>query len=239
MPLGLPLTEQVAAVAVACLLVAPVLTLLHELGHAAVALLVSGGRIHVLVGRPPGVVRCRVGRVALTAGPLVPRGVALHGLCVRERTSTSPRDELAVSLAGPAATLAATSALAAGSIGASQSAPWVALVLLYGAVTGLASFLYNADPRSAGPADGAAHLRDGPRALLCYRLWRAGKSMPGARAAAPASGAEHGDDHQGDGEGAGEGRGDAGHHVEGAAVAMAPHQLPVARQAPDEEEVDR
>jgi hypothetical protein len=58
------------------LLLSPLLTLVHELGHAAVGLACSEGVVVVRVGRAPGLVRGRIGRLAFELNPIPGRGAA-------------------------------------------------------------------------------------------------------------------------------------------------------------------
>jgi hypothetical protein len=86
-------TVQVAFVAALCGI--PLLTLAHELGHAAAALHFTDGPVGVRVGRAKPAVRFRVARVMVMFSPL-----GLGGVCVRLR-SLSRTPTLITALAGP------------------------------------------------------------------------------------------------------------------------------------------
>jgi hypothetical protein len=62
-------------------LIIPLGILAHELGHAVVALLLSDGPVSVLVGRQPGIVRIRIGRLRLSLHPEPASGTA-GAVCV-------------------------------------------------------------------------------------------------------------------------------------------------------------
>jgi hypothetical protein len=177
---GPTLIDHAVAVVLVVAVLLPILTLLHELGHAVVALRVSEGPVHVQVGRPPAQLRFRIGRLQVSFSPLPARGMPFAGLCLFQRTSRSVVRELVLLLAGPAMSALAAVALAAAAVISLRSAPlWLTLTLVYGAIQALIAFLYNIDPRPATKSERAraAVRRDGPKALRCYRLWRAGGVM--------------------------------------------------------------
>jgi hypothetical protein len=82
----------------------PLLTLAHEMGHAAVALRVSPGRVIVHVGRPATGFEVHFERLKVCWSPIPSRGVQFRGVCVWEGRTASARAWLAVSLAGPLVT---------------------------------------------------------------------------------------------------------------------------------------
>ena len=88
----------------------PTLTLVHELGHAAVALARTKAPVLVQVGRDGGLVRLRLGRLAISLDPL-PRGPRAG--FTRVGGSLTPRERIAFALGGPAAEAMAGLALVA------------------------------------------------------------------------------------------------------------------------------
>jgi hypothetical protein len=84
---------------------APVVTLLHEIGHAAAARKLTSGAVEVVVGdeRAPGV-RFEAAGIRFFVSPLV-QPVGRAGFC-RYHGPGSATDAAAIALAGPAATLA-------------------------------------------------------------------------------------------------------------------------------------
>lgn len=96
-------------------------------------------------------------------------------------------------LAGPAMSALAAVLLGAVALLSLSSAPWwLTLTLTYGALQALIAFLYNIDPRPATKAERerAGVLRDGPKALHRYRLWRAGALLTIVTPQAVPAGAE-------------------------------------------------
>ena len=87
-------------------LVVPPLALIHELGHAAAALVLRPGeRVGVVVGRPPHLVRFVLGgRLFIAYRPLLPLW-RIDGVCIYENMA-SPTVHAVIASAGPAATLA-------------------------------------------------------------------------------------------------------------------------------------
>jgi len=85
-----------AAVATVC---APVLVLVHELGHATVGLLRTEGLVRVRVGRSPARWRLRVGRLELELNPLPARNAPAGLAMVYARSGAGTKAALA--LAGP------------------------------------------------------------------------------------------------------------------------------------------
>ena len=78
--------------------------LVHELAHAAAALQLTRGPVHVHVGRYPGLVRVRFGRLHLQFHVLAARGVSWSGICVF-RPTVWPRQEAWIAALGPLASL--------------------------------------------------------------------------------------------------------------------------------------
>jgi hypothetical protein len=86
---------------IALFLVAMVSTLVHELGHASVALVRTDGPVRVQVGREPAWFTFRLGRLVLTLDPRSPTRKVAGYAAVAGRLS--PRERLCFALAGPAA----------------------------------------------------------------------------------------------------------------------------------------
>jgi hypothetical protein len=79
-------------------LVAPLVLLLHELAHAAMALSLTRGKVLVVVGYGPAL-SLTVGRLAVRLSPL-----AASGCCVHRKTRAAG-DEALIAAAGPVASL--------------------------------------------------------------------------------------------------------------------------------------
>lgn len=170
-PPGVNAIDVVIAVALASLVVSPLATLGHELGHAAAALRASSGPVLVYVGRPPAPLRWRFTRLQINWSPLPPRGVPFAGVCLSRRACT-PRARLAVLLAGPAVTALLLPAFLLATLTSLDSPGWVPTNWGLSALNAFASLLYNIDPRPATKAEraGAATMRrDGPEALAEFR----------------------------------------------------------------------
>jgi hypothetical protein len=85
-------------------LILPLGLLAHELGHALVALRLTDGPVTVLVGRQPGLVRFRIGRLRFSLHLWPTRDTDWGGVCLHEPAGL-PRDLMYISLAGPIASL--------------------------------------------------------------------------------------------------------------------------------------
>ena len=82
-------------------LVTPPLVLVHELGHALVGLTRTRGVVHVVIGAPPGVLRARIGRLALELSLRGGRGVA--GYARTYALGIPAFDRFLIAIAGPLA----------------------------------------------------------------------------------------------------------------------------------------
>ena len=80
------------------LIATPIAVLLHELGHAGMALALTRGRVLVVVGYGPGM-KLQLGRLALHVSPL-----AASGCCVHRATRDST-DRAIIASAGPIVSL--------------------------------------------------------------------------------------------------------------------------------------
>jgi hypothetical protein len=132
--------------------------------------------VQVHVGRPPAVFRFQTRRLLVSFSILPPRGVPFAGICLWKRRGPDPFREMLILLAGPlASALCAVAFGLAALLAYAHHGTWIAMnVAGAGALLGLISFLYNVDPRPATASERAGQLRrDGPRALHCFRVWRA------------------------------------------------------------------
>ena len=93
---ALTIPDVIVAVVLATTVLLPVLTLLHELGHAAVALRVTSGDVHVHVGRSPALIGFRLGRLLVSFSPVPPGGVPFADGFGNSRTDTLPNESLSL-----------------------------------------------------------------------------------------------------------------------------------------------
>lgn len=93
-------SNQLLVWSLVCFAFSPLIVLVHELGHAAVPLLRTRGFVRVHVGREPGVLQRRIGRVVLTIDPRPGTG---RGGFAQTFAHMSRGEEIAYTLAGPAA----------------------------------------------------------------------------------------------------------------------------------------
>lgn len=97
---GGPLYISLAAIVY--LAVSPVFVFVHEMGHAAVALIRTNGRVRVQVGRSPGMWRFRVGRLDIGLNPYIPPNGGAAGFA-QPFGRFDPYSRVAFALAGSAA----------------------------------------------------------------------------------------------------------------------------------------
>jgi hypothetical protein len=83
------------------LLVTPPLVFVHELGHALAGLARTRGAVYVVIGAPPGIVRARIGRLALEVSLRGGRGVA--GYARTYALGVPAFDRFLIAIAGPIA----------------------------------------------------------------------------------------------------------------------------------------
>jgi hypothetical protein len=125
------------------IVVGPAGILVHELGHGLLALWLTDGPVQVLVGRQPGLVRVRLGRLGLHLHFMPARGVGWGGLCLFKNTGL-PRDHLLILAAGPIASLVwavgCTAALAVYGPGLNTV---TCFALAIGILEGTIAFVYN------------------------------------------------------------------------------------------------
>jgi hypothetical protein len=156
------------------ILVGPAGILIHELGHGLMALWLTDGPVQVLVGRQPGLLRIRLGRLGLHLHIEPARGVGWGGLCLFK--NTGPRDRVLIAAAGPIAslmwTLTCTAALAVWGVELDTAAR---LALAVGILEGTIAFVYNGaaavlpDLATARPRSDGAQIR---RALAASKQLR-------------------------------------------------------------------
>ena len=167
------------AEALLVMVIIPLAILAHELGHALVALRITAGPVNVVVGRQPGLVRLRVGRL----------GVSLHidpagGVCVW-KPSARPHDDLLILAGGPIASLLWAGACAAALIVWGQQLHLMGLIGLgFGVVEGVGTFVYSAAAalmpslRSARPRSDGAQFQRALRANRAPRKLEAELGRP-------------------------------------------------------------
>ncbi len=139
--------------------------LVHELGHAIVPLLRTQGPVSISVGKRPGWLRGRLGRLRFEVSPRPTPKHERAGFAVAGGP-LDPRTDIAFTLAGPTANivtgallLVLTTRVSGGSAG----------VLALAATAPLIIAVYNLVPHRHGQ-----HRSDGLRALDAYRRLRAG-----------------------------------------------------------------
>ena len=157
------------------LVVMPLATLGHELGHALLALRAVPGPVIVHVGRPPAWIELDWPRLKIRWSPLPARGVPFAGLCVWRGSLASPRAKVAVYLAGPLVTALQIPVFLALLALCREMADWIPATWGLSALVAFIGVLFNLDPRTSAEANAAhgAIRRDGPQALAAYRVWRA------------------------------------------------------------------
>lgn len=157
----------------AVLVVAPLLTTLHELAHAAVALAVQPGRVIVQLGSGDLRRTLRVGRLEVRHRSPAWFWAGSFGV---EGSAPSPRGQVAVSLAGPVSSLATGLVLLAVHWNASLPAG-VAHLVSAGMVFSLVQFLATIVPLvyPAGMPGYAGLPSDGLRAVRALADLRAGR----------------------------------------------------------------
>jgi hypothetical protein len=153
----------ISAAAIVYVALAPVFVLVHELGHAAVALLRTDGRVHVQVGKTPATWRLRLGRLDLALNPYIPRKGGAAGFA-KPYGRFDPYSRIAFAVAGSTASGVFSALVVFLALRAH-----VMLLVWVGAI-GVYHSVYSLVPRkSAGPrGDGNAlleavrRLRHGP-----------------------------------------------------------------------------
>jgi hypothetical protein len=147
----------------------PFLILVHELGHAIVPLLRAPGPVSISVGKRPGWLRGRLGRLRFEVSPLPTPRHELPGFALA-RGLVEPRTEIGFALAGPAANIAVGVLLL---MLAKWSGGGLASVLAIAAAVSLIIAVVNLVPHRHGK-----HRSDGLKALDAYRRLRARPEDP-------------------------------------------------------------
>jgi hypothetical protein len=171
------------------LVVYPLSTLIHELGHAVVARRVTRGPVSVVVGRAP-YATFALGRVQVNFSFLPSCGVSYRGVCRFDPSGVSWRNRARIALAGPAATFSELCLAALVGVSLWGHAGVFARNLIGLSLFGLiASVVVNLVPRNTGPIanDGAQALAalKHDRDQLQLPIRSATSSSPRPAAAAP------------------------------------------------------
>ena len=167
-----PFTDLIVGVFVSSLVVLPMATLAHELGHAALALRFSADPVTVQVGRPPAMVEIAGKRLTVRWSLLPPRGVPFAGMCLWDIRYATDLERMAVSLAGPLVTAMLIPLFLWAAITSAGSPSWVTATWLVSANIALINFLICIDPRTTDEERAEEILRDGPTARAAFRAWR-------------------------------------------------------------------
>jgi hypothetical protein len=153
----------------------PLETLAHELGHGLVAVRASRGPVRLYVGRPPFLIEARFGRMSISWSPLPTRGVPFGGLCVWHPRRATPSGRLAVIVAGPIVTAIFVLLFLLAAFQTAQMPGLIPATFLGAAMISFITLLMGADPRPANARERAEPdgiRRDGPQARAAYRAWR-------------------------------------------------------------------
>lgn len=182
-----PLNWLIAFI-VAEFVVRPLATLIHELGHAVVALRVAPGPVVVVVGRPSTAFQILFERLKIAWSPFPMQPSLLHprrgGYCRFDQRRVGPRDRMLVGLAGPAATALLIPIFIWATVESAGMPQWIPAAWGLSALGAFISVAYNLDPRPANDSERTSPnepMRDGPRTLAAYREWRAQRELDPAR----------------------------------------------------------
>jgi hypothetical protein len=172
--------------------VKPLAFLLHELGHAAVALLVAPGSVEVIVGSPWSAIEIDFERLRIRFSPLPiwfsellradgprprseRRGAArVAGMCRWDSAAASPRGKIAVYLAGPAVTALLIVVFVWMAV-VCAAIPAISAIWVFSAFMATLSLLASFDPRPGRRTSqkfAGDLVRDFPLAMAAYREWR-------------------------------------------------------------------
>lgn len=150
----------------------PVLVLVHELGHAWVALASTRGKVTVHVGRPTSAIQADWERLSIRWSPLPMRGVSMAGCCICDLRGLTGGQLLRFLLAGPLTSLLAAIPLGLLALATGGHPRWLAGALFMAAFETLFLGLFNLFPARM-PSEKKAPRRDGPKALAVLRASRA------------------------------------------------------------------
>jgi peptidase M50-like protein len=140
----------------------PVLLLVHELGHATTALDLTDGRVGVVLGREPGMVRFSLGRCDFMLSPWLVSG----GHCAYDPSRLRRgRDEAWIAAAGPIASLFTCLTLMALALMVESGHEGIGKLLAVGAIGAAGHFLFSALPLDYGAGLGASASDSDGRAV--------------------------------------------------------------------------
>ena len=153
---------QLLVVAMSALVVSPVLTVLHELGHAAAAVVLRPGYVGIRIGARRPVATLEFGRLIVAVHPFVPPW-GKTGYCVWDRTDQRCVEIVGIALAGPAVELCfgGLALLAFTGVGgglARIAFAVTAILALYSTLASLAPITYRDEQGREVPTDGALAL---------------------------------------------------------------------------------
>jgi hypothetical protein len=151
------------------LIVVPLTVLLHELGHAGMAVLRAQEDVRLQIGGGPVAWRGRLSRIDMAVHPLVmPAG--LGGAVSFDATRATAMDVVLVALAGPAVSLIGT-VVAWTWFASTPESSWLSPLLAVAALTGLLVTVVNLVPMSIRKRNGAVAWRtDGWHALSASKV---------------------------------------------------------------------
>ena len=123
--------------------VMPLGILAHELGHAVFALRLTDGPVRIVVGRHPGLVRLRLGRLSIGLHIEPARGTGWRGVCLH-KPPRRPHDAILILAAGPVASLLWAIGCTVGLATMHGHAHIMASIALgIGVIEGVIAFVYN------------------------------------------------------------------------------------------------
>jgi hypothetical protein len=156
--------------------VQPVSTLIHELGHAAAVVALTGRPANVMVGRGPWLT-LTAGQITVRFSPLPTRGVRIAGVCRHDPQGASWATLGWIALAGPLATLAellTVLAIAPLVWGAGAFARYLLLSSVIMLVESLVRNLLPRGMKSDSSGRAVVAVRDGVRARMAFERHRSG-----------------------------------------------------------------
>jgi hypothetical protein len=172
-------TTWMVVAAIVQFVIAPLSTLLHELGHAAAVALIGRRQSFVMVGRGPWLTVKR-GRVTVHFSALATRGVRIAGVCRYDRSGLSWTQLGWIALAGPLATAAQLILVLAIAPLLWGHGSTVRCLLVLSTVGLAGSLVANLVPqRSSDPGERATVTRrDGTQAREAFACHKAGAPPP-------------------------------------------------------------
>jgi hypothetical protein len=175
-PFHIGLGNFLLALLLAEFVLTPISTLIHELGHATIALKATpkGTRVTVVVGKKTAALGIVFERLTIWWSPIPASGVSFRGICIWQGHLASHRDRLKMALAGPLMTALLIPVYVAAAVVTRTSVTWIPATFGLAAFGCFASLLMNADPRTtkAELSSRVSIKRDGPQALAAYRAMK-------------------------------------------------------------------